>query len=371
MRPRRRAADRSDGRRRAGRRAGRGRSSRCSPTGPPAVRRRASKAVEEVFAQQHPGIEIQSTRSSRAALASTPMPSWRPAWPVAIRPDTFQIHGGAELIDNWVKTNDFTQSLADFYASRGPGRQVPARASSTSSAYEGVPYSVPVGVHRNGVLWTNKAIFDEQRPRGADRLGRVLRGRRHAQGRRRHAARARRQGRLDGRQPVRADPAGPARRRGLPRHLGRHRALDRRARHGTPSRPSARSSTTSTTTTATLTWDQAAQLIVDGKAAFNVMGDWAKGYFTSQRAGARTWASAGRPVPGHRWHLHGGDGHVRACRSDAANPENAIAWLDDARVGRGAGRVQPPEGLHPGARRCGPLQVRRVLDGGHGRLRDR
>lgn len=29
-------------------------------------------------------------------------------------------------------------------------------------------------------------------------------------------------------------------------------------------------------------WDQAVQLLVDGKAAMNVMGDWAAGYFTAK-----------------------------------------------------------------------------------------
>ena len=75
----------------------------------------------------------------------------------------------------------------------------------------------------------------------------------------------------------------------------------------------------------TLTWDQAAQLIVDGKAAMNVMGDWAKGYFTSKGWSPDVdfgWA----PVPGT-------DGTFTVVTDsfaqprDAANPENAQLWL--------------------------------------------
>jgi glucose/mannose transport system substrate-binding protein len=32
----------------------------------------------------------------------------------------------------------------------------------------------------------------------------------------------------------------------------------------------------------TLSWDQATQLVIDGDAAFNIMGDWAAGYFGAQ-----------------------------------------------------------------------------------------
>ena len=61
----------------------------------------------------------------------------------------------------------------------------------------------------------------------------------------------------------------------------------------------------------TLTWDQAVQLVIDGGAAMNVMGDWAKGYFTSKGWSPDVefgWA----PDPGHGRHLHGRDRLVRA-----------------------------------------------------------
>ena len=48
----------------------------------------------------------------------------------------------------------FTQSLTDFYAERGLDDKFPQGIIDLVS-FEGAPYSVPVGVHRNGVLWSN------------------------------------------------------------------------------------------------------------------------------------------------------------------------------------------------------------------------
>ena len=36
---------------------------------------------------------------------------------------------------------------------------------------------------------------------------------------------------------------------------------------------------------ASLTWQDAGKLVADGKAAFNVMGDWQDGYFSGTKAG--------------------------------------------------------------------------------------
>ena len=40
-------------------------------------------------------------------------------------PDSFQIHGGAELLDNWVKGNDLTQPLTELYEAEGLNDKFP------------------------------------------------------------------------------------------------------------------------------------------------------------------------------------------------------------------------------------------------------
>ena len=117
------------------------------------------KAAEAVFAEQHPDVAIQNTTIAGGAgvnanvVLANRMAGGDP-------PDAFQIHGGAELLDNWVKGNDLTQPLTDLFEAEGLADKFPAGIIDLVS-WEGVPYSIPLGVHRNGVLWTNKAIFDE------------------------------------------------------------------------------------------------------------------------------------------------------------------------------------------------------------------
>ena len=116
-------------------------------------------AAEAVFAQQHPDVAIQNTTIAGGAgvnanvVLANRMAGGDP-------PDTFQIHGGAELIENWVKGNDLTQPLTELFEAEGLADKFPAGIIELVS-HEGVPYSIPLGVHRNGVLWFNKAIFDE------------------------------------------------------------------------------------------------------------------------------------------------------------------------------------------------------------------
>ena len=149
----------------------------------------------------------------------------------AIRPDTFQVHGGAELARDLGQADDLTQPLTDLYEAEGLADMFPAGIIELVSD-EGVPYSVPVNVHRNGVLWYNKAIFDghglDARPRrgtssspSADAL--------KAAGVTPLAL-----GDKDGWTALNLFEQillGQLGRRGLPGHLGRRGALDRRARH--------------------------------------------------------------------------------------------------------------------------------------------
>jgi glucose/mannose transport system substrate-binding protein len=92
----------------------------------------------------------------------------------------------------------------------------------------------------------------------------------------------------------------------------------------------------------TLSWDQAAQLVVDGDAAFTIMGDWADGYFVSLDLEAGTdygWA----PTPGT-------DGIFQFLSDsfvlpvDAKNPAGAEAWLTVAGSKAGQEAFNPVKG---------------------------
>jgi glucose/mannose transport system substrate-binding protein len=95
-----------------------------------------------------------------------------------------------------------------------------------------------------------------------------------------------------------------------------------------------------------LAWEAATQLVIDGDAAFNIMGDWAAGYFTAQGLepgdGGYGWA----PVPGtdgvFQWLS---DSFVLPV--DAKNREGAIAWLKVAGSREGQDAFNPVKGSIP------------------------
>jgi glucose/mannose transport system substrate-binding protein len=72
-------------------------------------------------------------------------------------PDSFQVHGGQELIDTWVTVGKMTP-VTSLYKSEGWDKVYPKGIRDLVS-YKGQYYAVPVGIHRCNVLWYNKKVF--------------------------------------------------------------------------------------------------------------------------------------------------------------------------------------------------------------------
>jgi glucose/mannose transport system substrate-binding protein len=72
-------------------------------------------------------------------------------------PESFQIHLGHELIDNHVIAGRM-EPLDELYASEGWDKVFPKGLIEIAS-YQGKPWSVPVNIHRANVLWYNKQMF--------------------------------------------------------------------------------------------------------------------------------------------------------------------------------------------------------------------
>ena len=99
------------------------------------------------------------------------------------------------------------------------------------------------------------------------------------------------------------------------------------------------------TDSSTLSWDQAAQLVIDGDAAFTIMGDWAAGFFTAQGL---------EPGDGYGWApVPGTDGTFQwlsdsfVLPKDAANRDGAIAFLTVAGSQEGQDAFNPVKGSIP------------------------
>ena len=296
------------------------------------------KAMFEVYKKRFPGVEIiNATVAGGAGTDAKAVLKTRMQG--GDHPDSFQVHGGAELVDTWVKTG-FMESLTSLYASEGWLKVLPKDLVDIVS-HQGVQYSVAVNVHRGNVLWYNKKIFDENKltaPTTWDDFFKVADALK-----------------VKGITPlalgdknkweashlfedVLAATVGADGYRGLWTGKtswsgdGVKRALD----------AFARILTYVNSDHAAGTWDQAAQMLIDRKAAMTVMGDWAAGYFTSK--GWKANVDYGfAPAPG--------TGGIFVVVTDtfglpkkARNREQALNWLKVAGSKDGQEAFNPLKG---------------------------
>ncbi len=207
-------------------------------------------------------------------------------------PDSFQGHAGSELQD-YIKAGDL-EPINFLYKQAGFGKVMPAQLINQIT-YRGKLYSVPVNIHRANVLWFNPKVLRQAGINGAPKTWAQF-----------MAA------------LKKADDAGV-----IPLVVGEQwtnmhlfetillstvgsrtynslwkgkaswsspgvkRAVERYAQVLEYTNSDA----------ASLTWQEASKLMIDGKAAFNIMGDWANGYFTELKKRPNVhygWA----PVPG-------------------------------------------------------------------------
>ena len=116
-------------------------------------------ALIDMFEEQHPEYEVVNSAvaggagvDARAVLISR-MQAGDP-------PSTFQIHAGRALLDQWVEV-DAMQPLNFLYDEEGWWDVFPDELLDMTTDEDGNIYSVPVNVHRGNVLWTNPDVFEE------------------------------------------------------------------------------------------------------------------------------------------------------------------------------------------------------------------
>lgn len=116
------------------------------------------KALIALFEEKYPDIPIENAAvaggagtNAKAVLTSRMQGNDPPA--------TFQVHGGSELNDSWVAA-DKMENLNDLYKEEDWNDKFPKELIDLVSK-DGNIYSVPVNIHRSNVLWYNKKVFDE------------------------------------------------------------------------------------------------------------------------------------------------------------------------------------------------------------------
>jgi glucose/mannose transport system substrate-binding protein len=115
-------------------------------------------AMQIVFEQQYPDIEFVnaavaggSGTNARAVLA-TRLSAGDP-------PDSWQAHAGQEIIGTYVAASQIAP-LDDFFEESGFGDVLPATLIPLISK-DGHPYSVPVNIHRSNVMWYNPTVLSD------------------------------------------------------------------------------------------------------------------------------------------------------------------------------------------------------------------
>ncbi|HXF85197.1 MAG TPA: ABC transporter substrate-binding protein [Anaerolineales bacterium] len=294
------------------------------------------EAMIKVFNEKYPNIEFINAAvaggagtNARAVLASR-LQAGDP-------PDSWQGHAGQELIGTYVAGNQI-QPLNDLYEEEGWLDVMPETLIPLISQ-DGNIYSVPVNIHRANVLWYNPGILQANGvsvPTTMDEWFAAMDTLKAAgvtplalgeQWTKMHLM-----------ETVLLGTLGPEKYNGL---------WNGTTDWGSPEVRTAlenfqKAMTYANPDSASLSWQDAAQLVVNGDAAFNVMGDWAEGYFRELGKSPMNdygWA----PVPGSVGVFQFlSDSFVLAV--NAPHEEAAIAWLKVAGSKEGQEAFNPVKG---------------------------
>jgi glucose/mannose transport system substrate-binding protein len=241
-------------------------------------------------------------------------------------PDSFQGHAGAELRD-YIKAGQ-VETLDAIYKQYGFNKVMPKQLISQIT-YNGHLYSVPVNIHRANVLWYNPKVHRQAGIAAAPKTwGEFIAALNKAkaagviplamaeQWTAKHLL-----------ETVMIATIGPTRwaalwkpgadwsNSGVTLALNRYKTL----------------LTYTNSDAASLTWQDAGKLVADGKAAFNIMGDWQDGYFSGTKAGGNL---ALKPNVDYGWTAVPGTNGVYDWLSDsftlpkgAPHRSAAVKWL--------------------------------------------
>ncbi|MBA2643553.1 MAG: carbohydrate ABC transporter substrate-binding protein [Actinobacteria bacterium] len=263
-------------------------------------------------------------------------------------PDSFQGHAGAELQD-YIKAGDL-ESIDSLYKSAGFGKFFP-KSLVSQIRYRGKLYSVPVNIHRANVLWYNPKVLKDaginkgqlktwpqfvaalQKAKDAGVIPLAV----AEQWTNKHLF-----------ETVLLATLGPAKYAALWKGTGSWTSA------GVKTAVSRYQQllTFTNSDAASLTWQDASKLVVDGKAAFNIMGDWANGYFTELKQ---------KPNVGYGWAPVPGTAGVYQWLSDsftlpkgAPNRAASIKWLTLLGSKRAQDAFNPVKGSIPARQDANP-----------------
>jgi glucose/mannose transport system substrate-binding protein len=304
-------------------------------------------ALIKIWNKQHPTMHVKNSAvaggagSNAKAVLAQRLSAHKP-------PDSFQGHAGAELQD-YIKAGQL-ETIDSLYTKYGLRKVVPQQLIQQIT-YKGHLYSVPVNIHRANILWYNPAALRKAGIKGAPKTwGEFIADLKLAkkagliplalgeQWTQKHLLETVMIGRLGtGGWAALWKKGGNWGGANVTAALNRYKEL-----------------LTYTNSDATsLTWQDASKLVADGKAAFNIMGDWADGYF---RVDLKK-----KPNTGYGWAAVPGTGGVYDWLSDSFTlpkgaPHKAAAqqWLGFLGSKKAQDTFNPLKGSIPARKDANP-----------------
>ncbi len=280
----------------------------------------ALQALIDLYAVQHPDVEVINATVTGGsgvnakAVLKTRMLGGEP-------PDSFQVHAGQELIGTWVKA-DRMEDLTPLFQEQGWMNAFPEGLIKNIGTDKGI-WSVPVNIHRSNVLWYIPANLEKwgiKAPTSWDEFFAV-------------APQLKEKGIV---------PLALAENWTV-NHLWESVALAAMGPENWDALWAGKLAFDSpeamkawelfgkvleftNADASSLSWQQATDMVVDGRAAFNVMGDWAAGYLSTTKKLA--------PNSGFGWAASPGTGGQFMFLADsfglpkgATHRDTALAWL--------------------------------------------
>lgn len=298
-------------------------------------------AMFDIYKQQHPGVEIVNATvaggagTNAKAVLQTRLAGGQP-------PDTWQLHAGRETL-SYVQAGQL-EPLTQFFKDQGFDQVMP-KLLLDQITIEGEIYTVPVNIHRSNMMWYNPKVFQDnnlQPPKTLDEFFTVAEALK-AKGITPLAV-----GGKDGFEAshlfesVLLATFGPEDYTNLWTGDATAWADERVA---TAINTMARMLSYANEDRSARSWSQAAQLVLEGKAGMTIMGDWAEGYFLTQKAKPNVDFGYA-PSPGtdgtFMW-LSDSFGLAK----NAPDRDNGLAWLAVAGSKAGQDAFNPKKGSIP------------------------
>jgi len=296
----------------------------------------------KIYKQKYAGVEIVNATvaggagTNAKAVLKTRMEGGKP-------PDSFQVHAGQELISTWVKAGKM-EPITSVWKSEGWDSTIPKDLKDIVSS-SGDVWSVPVNVHRGNALWYNKKILDDNNitpPTDMEAFLSAL-------------------GKLKAKLPTGPLALGSSGNWQVQMLLennilaaggpdfykqvfsGKASFTDANVKQALTWIKSMLNYVNSDHPT--LGWDDADKRLINGTSAFNIMGDWAKGFFTANNWTANVDFGAA-PSPGTK------GVYMIVCDTfglpkGAPDRDNAVAWIQVAGSEAGQAAFNPKKGSIP------------------------